>query len=76
MTTPHVNAGAWLPIDQMVMDGRGIIVGCWVTPISGDPFWSFWQTYADGGPLGEDGINGDPATHFLSSLPTPPGEPT
>lgn len=63
----------WQPIETRVEDGRYAIVGCWV---DGSDYglgrvWSQWFTILDGGPLGNDGMNGDEPTHWRDAPPPP-----
>lgn len=69
-------ADAWQPIEQIVADGRDVLVGCWVIDDEGetDAFWSSWTVTLNGGSLGCDGTWGDPPSHFCE-IPTPPALP-
>jgi hypothetical protein len=60
----------WRDIATLVHDGRCLLVGVWVEGEHGWR-WSFWDTIADGGPLGCDGEWGDAPTHY-AEVPEPP----
>lgn len=63
----------WQPINTRPTNGMEALVGVWVD-YEGKRIWSSWTTLFDGGPLGNDGINGDEPTHWMP-LPAGP-EPT